>query len=404
VGNAGFSNAAWTPNQVLDSLTWNTETFAQNPNANAIRFGTMYNFRFDSDRPPQAAMATVGFFKTGAPITVAIQAPAPDVCTGATPTPVPTVTPTATPGASATPPATPTPTPVPSATPSPTSSPIASPTPSPAAQAVNLSTRMRVGTDENVGIGGFIITAVTSRAAINIPPDGSTPAKHVIIRAIGPSLAPSVPDAMADPVLELHGPNGFVTVINNNWRDDPVQEALIIASGIPPTNDLESAIDATLAPGAYTAIVRGNNNTSGVALVEVYDLSEGVLAKLANISTRAFVGTADNIVIAGFMLGNNNGDDRVVVRGVSAPGVPDPLLDPTLELRNADGALIGSDNDWQDDAAQAAAITELGLAPPGTLDAAIVVTVPPGIYTALLAGRNSTTGVGLVEVYDVGTP
>jgi hypothetical protein len=392
VGSAGFSNAAWTPNQILDSLTWNTETFAQNPNANAIRFGTLYNFRFDADRPPQAAMATVGFLKTGGPITVAIEGPAPDVCTGVTPTPAPTATPTpsatATPVATATP--TPTTTPGGTVTPSPTPEGSATPTPAPPAQAVNLSTRMQVGTDENVGIGGFIITG--------------TALKHVLIRAIGPSLAQFVPDALADPVLELHGPGGFVTITNDNWRDDPVQAALIMASGIPPTNDLESAIDATLNPGAYTAIVRGNNNTSGVALVEVYDLDSAVLAKLANISTRAFVSTADNIVIAGFMLGNNNGDDTVVVRGIGPAGVPNPLQDPTLELRDANGALIASDNDWQDNSAQAAEITAVGLAPPSTLDAAILATLPPGLYTALLAGRNGGTGVGLVEVYDLGTP
>ncbi len=405
VGGAGFSNAVWTPNQTLDSLTWNTETFAQNPNANAVRFGTMYNFRFDSDRPPQAAMATVGFFKTGAPITVAIQGPAPDVCTGVTPTPFPTPTPSATATPVATPTATPTPTVGATVTPTPTATvaPSATPTATPA-QAVNLSTRMRVGIGENVGIGGFIITGVVPGASINIQPNGSTAPKHVLIRAIGPSLAQSVPDAMADPVLELHGPGGFVTVTNNNWREDPVQEALIIASGIPPTNDLESAIDANLNPGAYTAIVRGNNDTSGVALVEVYDLDAAVLSKLANISTRAFVETADNIVIAGFTLGNNNGNDTVVVRGIGAPGVPNSLADATLELRNSDGALIGSDNDWQDDSGQAAEITALGLEPPSALDAAIVANLPPGLYTALLAGRNGGTGVGLVEVYDLGTP
>ena len=129
--------------------------------------------------------------------------------------------------------------------------PSASPTATPATQAINLSTRMRVQTGDNVGIGGFIIT-------------GTAP-KHVLVRAIGPSLTQfGVPDALADPVLELHGPAGFATIINNNWRD--TQEAEIQATGIPPTNDLESAIVATLAPGAYTAIVRGNGNTSGVGL------------------------------------------------------------------------------------------------------------------------------------------
>jgi hypothetical protein len=250
---------------------------------------------------------------------------------------------------------------------------------------------MRVQTGDNVGIGGFIIT-------------GTAP-KHVLLRAIGPSLTQSgVPDPLADPVLELHGPAGFATINNDNWRDDPVQQAAILATGIPPSNNLESAIDTTLNPGAYTAIVRGKNNTSGVALIEVYDLSQAVAAKLANISTRAFVSTGDNIVIAGFVLGGNSGDDKVVVRGLGATGVANPLTDPTLELRDANGVLIGSNNDWQDNATQAAGLTAANLAPPSTLDAAIMATLPPGLYTALLAGRNNSTGVGLVEVYDLGSP
>jgi hypothetical protein len=256
---------------------------------------------------------------------------------------------------------------------------------------MNLSTRMHVQTGDNVGIGGFIIA-------------GSAP-KHLLLRAIGPSLVGSgVPNALADPVLELHGPSGFVTITNDNWRDDPVQEAAILGTGIAPTNNLESAIDATLNPGAYTAIVSGRNNSSGVALIEVYDLSQAVPAHLANISTRALVGTADNIVIAGFTLGGNGGNDRIVVRGLGPAGVPGPLPDPTLELRNANGALIGSNNNWQDDAAQAAALTAANLAPPNPLDAGIVAALPPGAYTALLAGSNNGTGVGLVEVYDIGAP
>jgi hypothetical protein len=389
-GNAGFSNAAWTSNQTADALSWSSETFAQNQNANALRFGTLYNFRFDSNMPPIAVNATIAFFKTGTPMTVGIQGPSPD--TGnATPTP----TPTATPNPTATPGATPTPTPGASPTPTPGASPTPTSTPGPAAQAINLSTRMLVQTGDNVGIGGFIIT-------------GSAP-KHVLLRAIGPSLAQSgVPNPLADPVLELHGPGGFVTITDDNWRDDPVQEALIIADGIPPTNDLESAIDATLNPGAYTAIVRGKNNTSGVALVEVYDLSPAVLAKLANISTRAFVSTGDNIVIAGFILGGNSGGDGVVVRGLgpslTAAGVPNALADPTLELRDSNGTLLVSDNDWQDNPAQAAELTAAGLAPTNPLESGIAATLPPGAYTALLAGRNNGTGIGLVEVYDRGTP
>jgi hypothetical protein len=252
---------------------------------------------------------------------------------------------------------------------------------------------MLVQTGDNVGIGGFIIT-------------GSVP-KHVLLRAIGPSLTSSgVPDVLADPVLELHGPGSFVTIIDDNWRDDPAQAAAIKASGIAPTNDLESAIDATLDPGAYTAVVSGKNNTSGVGLVEVYDLSLSAPSKLANISTRAFVNTGDNIVIAGFILGNQTGDDRIAVRGIGpsliAAGVPDALADPTLELHDGNGALLVMNNDWQDDLAQAAELTAAGLAPTSNLESGIAVTLPPGLYTALLAGLNNGTGVGLVEVYDLG--
>ena len=213
-------------------------------------------------------------------------------------------------------------------------------------------------------------------------------------------------DVLADTVLELHGPAGFVTITNDNWRD--TQPLEIQATGIPPTNDLESAIVATLDPGAYTAIVQGKNSTSGVALVEVYDLNQGVASKLANLSTRAFVSTGDNIVIAGFLLSNNAGEDRIVVRGIGpslAPGLFPPsavLADPTLQLRDGNGALLIADNDWQDDAAQAAEISAAGLAPTNSRESAIAATLPPGLYTALLAGLNNGTGIGVVEVYDRG--
>jgi len=277
---------------------------------------------------------------------------------------------------------------LPAATPTPTP---ATPTPTPAAQAVNLSTRMRVQTGDNVGIGGFIIS-------------GSAP-KHVLLRGLGPSIT-GVSGVLADPVLELHGPGAFATVTNDNWRDDPAQEAAILATGIAPTNNLESAIDATLNPGAYTAVVRGKNNTSGLALVEVYDLSQEVLAKLANISTRAFVSTGDDIVIAGFVLGNQSGNDRIVVRGIgpslSALGVSNTLADPTLELRDSNGALLLANNDWQENSAQAAELTAAGLAPTNPLESGIAATLPPGAYTALLAGQNNGVGIGVVEVYDRG--
>jgi hypothetical protein len=308
-----------------------------------------------------------------------------------TPTPPPVTTPTPTPGVTITPPPTPATTVTPTATPATTPS----PTPSPASRAVNLSTRMFVQTGDNVGIGGFIIT-------------GTAP-KHVLIRAIGPSLSGlGVPNALADPTLELNSSGPFGTVTNDNWRDDPVQELAIIATGIAPTNNLESAIDTTLNPGSYTAVVRGKNNTTGVALIEVYDLSQAVLAKLANISTRAFISTGDNIVIAGFILGGNNGNDRIVVRGIgpslTALGVPNALPDPTMELRDSNGALMRANNNWQDDSAQAAELTAAGLAPSNPLESGIAATLPPGLYTALLAGLNNASGVGLVEVYDRGAP
>ena len=326
--------------------------------------------------------------------------PSPSPTPTLTPTPTATVSPTATPSPTITPPPlTPTPTPTPSASPS------ASPSPSatPPSKAINLSTRMLVQTGDNVGIGGFIITG-------NVP-------KVVLVRAIGPSLIHfDVPNFLADPVLELHGPTGFATITNNNWRD--TQEAEIQATGIPPTNDLESAILVTLDPGAYTAVVRGNGNTSGVGLVEVYDLDQTADAKLANLSTRAFVSTGDNIVIAGFLLSGDaaNGitglggpdDDRVIVRGIGpslAPAIfpaSAVLANPALELRDANGSLILSNNDWQDNAAQAAEIIAAGLAPANDLEAAIAATLPPGLYTALLAGLNNGTGIGVVEIYDRG--
>jgi hypothetical protein len=400
-GNAGFSNAVWSSEQSATDVSWSSETFVQNQNANAIRWGTLYNFRFDSDKPPIAANATIGFFKTGAPLTVAILGP--NACDGApTPTPTATSTPTPTPPlptptatATGTPPAPPTPTP--SVTPPP---PTPTPTPIQGTRALNLSTRMTVRTGDNIGIGGFIIT-------------GSGP-KHVLIRALGPSLVLGLPSAhqkLEDPVLELHGPGSFVTITNDNWRDDPAQEALIIATGIAPTNDLESAIDARLYPGAYTALISGKNNTQGTGLIEVYDLDQEASSKLADISTRAFVSTlsnGDGVVIAGFIIGGGSTDGHVIVRGIGPSltglGVPDALADPMLELRDQNGSLLVTNNDWQDDPTGAEGVIASGLAPTNPLESAIAATLPPGLYTALLDGVNNGTGVGLVEVYDLGAP
>lgn len=251
---------------------------------------------------------------------------------------------------------------------------------------------MRVQTGDNVGIGGFIITGITP--------------KHVLVRAIGPSLTGfGVPNVLADPELELHGPGAFATITNDDWKQ--TQGAEIQATGISPTNDLESAIMVTLAPGAYTAIVKGNANTSGVALVEVYDLDQGVDSKLANLSTRAFVSTGDNIVIAGFMLSDSSISDKVVVRGIGPSltvfDVTNALANPSLELRDGNGALLASNNDWQDNPFQAAEVMALRLAPTNHLESAIVGMLPPGNYTALLSGQNNGAGIGVVEVYESGS-
>ena len=198
------------------------------------------------------------------------------------------------------------------------------------------------------------------------------------------------------------------TIINDNWQDGTCDAKIIVRR--PTNNPLESAICATLDPGAYTAIVRGKNNTSGVGLVEVYDLSQQdqSASKLANISTRAFVSTGGDIVIAGFILGGSTGSDRIVARGIGPSltdfGVPNALANPTLELRDSNGAVLVANNDWQDDAAQAAELTAAGLAPTNSLESGIATLLPPGQYTALLAGVNNGIGVGLVEVYDRGAP
>lgn len=288
----------------------------------------------------------------------------------------------------------PEPEPTPSASPTATATATATATPTavPVSQPVNLSTRLNVLTGDQVGIGGFIIT-------------GSGP-KHVIVRAIGPDLTRfGIPNPLPDPVLELHGPGAFATITNNNWRD--TQETQIKATGLAPTNDLESAIDAILAPGNYTGIIRGNGGSTGIGLIEVYDLDTAAASRLSNISTRGFVGsTPGDAIIAGFILGSQSAPDRIVIRGLgpslNSLGVPNTLQNPTLELHNGDGVLLFTNNDWQDNPTNAAEVAAAGLAPSNNLESAIAVTLSPGAYTAILAGLGNTTGNGLIEIYDRG--
>jgi hypothetical protein len=241
-----------------------------------------------------------------------------------------------------------------------------------------------VETGDNVLIGGLIIT-------------GTQP-KKVIIRAIGPSLSSFFPGALTDPVLELHDSSGGLIRSNDNWRIGG-QEAEIIATGIPPSNDLESAIVATLPANnsAYTAIVYGMNNGTGIGVVEAYDLDRTVNSKLANISTRGFVQTGDNVLIGGLIVLGQN-PLRVIVRaiGPSLP-VPGALANPTLELHDGSGALIASNDDWRSD--QEAEIVATTIPPTNDLESAIVQNFTPGNYTAIVRGINGATGVAVVEAY-----
>jgi glucose/arabinose dehydrogenase len=257
-------------------------------------------------------------------------------------------------------------------------------------QPLNISVRARVETGNGVLISGFINTG--------------TAAKKVIIRALGPSTG--VTGALADPVLELHGSDGSLITTNDNWKDNTApQQQDIINNQLAPANDLESVIVITLQPGTYTAIIRGQSNGTGVGLVEVYDVDRATASRLGNISGRASVQTASNALFAGFIVGNNIGAANVVVRGLgpslAQSGIINPLLDPTLELHDNNGALLIGNDNWQDDASQAARISSAGLAPANPAESAVFASLLPGTYTAIVAGKNGGTGVGLVEVYNL---
>jgi hypothetical protein len=269
----------------------------------------------------------------------------------------------------------------------------------------NISTRAFVQTGDNVMIGGFIV-------------EGAEP-KRVVIRAIGPELTQhGVPNALANPTLELYDNTGALIASNNNWVATIIggiitsdQVAAIRASGFAPSDPRESAMIVNLPPGNYTAIVRGVANTTGVALAEVYDLTPAPDSLLGNISTRSFVQTGDNVMIGGVIVQGTQ-PRRVILRAIGPEltqyGVPNPLADPTLELHDSTGALIASNNNWQHTiiggiitSDQVAAIRASGHAPGDPRESAIIATLPPGNYTAIVRGVNNTTGVGLVEVYDL---
>jgi hypothetical protein len=277
--------------------------------------------------------------------------------------------------------ATPTPTPTPTTTPTPTATPTASPPSAPIL--ANISTRAVVGANENVLIGGFIVTG--------------TEAKKVIIRGIGPSLP--LPGKMLDPSLELHDSSGALLASNDNWGQSANSEA-ITNSGVSPANPSEPAILTTLAPGSYTAVLSGMNQTTGIAVVEVYDLDSSAASKLANISTRAFVQTGDNVLIGGLIVVGQSAAADVIVRAIG-PSLPvaGAMADPTLELRDGNGVLLASNDNWR--TTQQTAIIETGVAPTREAESAIVTSFSPGSYTAIVRGANGTTGVAVVEVYQL---
>jgi sugar lactone lactonase YvrE len=257
--------------------------------------------------------------------------------------------------------------------------------PAPPAQLLNISARLKVLTGDNVLIGGFIITGSDN--------------KQVLLRALGSTLGQfGVSGVLADPTLELHDGTGAVIASNDNWRD--TQQAEIAATGKAPPNDRESAILRGLAPGSYTVVVRGKNATTGVALVEAYDLSQGANASLSNSSARGFVGINDDVMIGGFITGEGN--CRVIVRALGPTlaqfGVPNVLADPMLELYDLNGTLIAS-NDNTPSPLHFSEIRASGFAPPNGAESAIIITRQAGNVTAIVRGKNNTTGNALLEIY-----
>lgn len=254
-------------------------------------------------------------------------------------------------------------------------------------QPLNISTRVSVQTGDNVLIAGFILT-------------GNAP-KPVLLRAIGPSLAGAgIPDALADPVMELRAADGTRIAFNDNWQSS---EGEIIATGIPPSHPNESAISITLPPGAYTAVVKDSHETTGVALVEVYDLDSNSGTQLGNISTRGFVAGGDRVMIAGFILAGGSGGAKVIVRAIgpslTAAGIEHALADPILQLYDSNGVAIAFNDNWK--TMQQTEIEATGIAPSDERESAIVASLPAGPYTAMLASRDGSSGVGLIEVYNL---
>lgn len=279
----------------------------------------------------------------------------------------------------------------PTPTPTPTAAPTATPTPAPISSGshlANISTRMRVGTGQNVLIGGFIVKGTQS--------------KTLVIRAIGPSLAASgVAGPLADPTLEIHNALGDVVASNDDWRDGQ-NASQIQQSGLGPTDNLESALLVTLSPGNYTAVVSGYGGGGGNGLVEAYEMDSNT-TRLVNISTRGWVGTVDEAMIGGLIV-QGGASKRVIIRALgpslAAGGISGALEDPVLELRDASGNLMAVNDDWAN-GSQASDIVATTIPPVNALESAIIATLGSGNYTAVVRGVDGTSGVALVEVFDL---
>jgi PKD repeat protein len=255
-----------------------------------------------------------------------------------------------------------------------------------AAQLLNLSTRLQVQPGDNALIGGFIIRGSEK--------------KKVILRGIGPSLG--VPGKLDDPMIQLFNSSNVNIAGNDDWKTD---QQNVESTGLAPSNDRESAIVITLDPGDYTVVMRGKNNSSGIGVVEVYDIGLAANARLANVSSRGFIGTGDNVLIGGFFAGPQTAAVTGVVFRAIGPsltkfGVPQAMQDPMIEIHDRDGTTIASNDDWE--SSQKSDIEGVGLAPSDSRESAILLrNFDPGPYTAIVRGKNNTTGVGLVEIYDV---
>lgn len=275
-------------------------------------------------------------------------------------------------------------------TPTPTATPIPTPTPSPgpANNLANLSTRGVIGTGQNVMIGGFIVQGAQQDS--------------LLLRAIGPSLIGSVAGAIDDPILELHDQSGTLLQSNDDWQHDPTEAAAVRATGLAPSDSRESALIAKLSGGNYTVIVRGYNGAVGVGLVELYDLHTSA-SRVANISTRDTVQAADKVMISGFIV-NGSRAKQVILRALGpslgSSGITGTLGDPVLELRDGNGSSVALNDDWST-GPDASTIQSLGLAPTDEREAAVLATINPGTYTAIVSGKNGASGIALSEVYDL---